>query len=87
MFPNMFLNHIKNTGLKIPSDLENYNPEEYIQYHIFMLLHLGVPIDVFSLKYNAEIIAKLSDEESKTITLEQLIEKGFNYVGESNYMV
>ena len=75
-FPKMFANHIMDSDLKQPQDFDNYNPEEYPHFHVFMLLHLANPIDVMTLKDNANIIAKVSDEEIKNITIEQLFNMG-----------
>ncbi|MDD4779180.1 MAG: hypothetical protein PHT02_01060 [Tissierellia bacterium] len=86
-FTGMFLNHIEGLGLKLPEDLDNYNPVEYPHYHVFMTLHLARPIDVSSLHYNAELIANLSDEEIRTVTLESLINKGFCYITNSNSLM
>lgn len=81
-FPEMFLNYIEGSGLKIPKDLKNYDPQEYPHYSVFEKLHLGIPIDIYSLHDNAKIIAKLTNDEIKTITLNQLIDKGFCYIGD-----
>ena len=75
-FPGMLYNHIKTSNLKLPDNLENYNPEEYPHYHVFKILHVGYIIDITSLKDNANIIAEISTEDIKNVTIEQLINKG-----------
>ena len=76
MFPGMFYNHIKDSKLKMPSDFENYNPEEYPHFHVFMLAHLGQPIDIPELENNANIIAEIPEEDIKSVTIDDLMEKG-----------
>ena len=63
MFPGMFYNHIKDSKLKMPEDFENYDPEKYPHFHVFILTHLGQPIDI-------------AENAIKSVTLNDLIEKG-----------
>ena len=60
MFPGMFYNHIKDSKLKMPEDFENYEPEEYPHFHVFILTHLGQPIDIAALEDNANKDINLS---------------------------
>lgn len=76
MFPGMFYNHIKDSKLKMPEDFENYDPEEYPHFHVFILTHLGQPIDIAALEDNANIIADIPENTIKSVTLNDLMEKG-----------
>lgn len=76
MFPGMFYNHIKDSKLKIPDDFENYNPEEYPHFHVFMLTHLGQPLDIAALEDNANIIAEIPEENIKSVSFSDLLEMG-----------
>lgn len=76
MFPGMFYNHIKDSKLKMPEDFENYDPEEYPHFHVFILTHLGQPIDITALEDNANIIADIPENAIKSVTLNDLMEKG-----------
>lgn len=76
MFPGMFYNHIKDSKLKMPEDFENYDPEEYPHFHVFILTHLGQPIDIVALEDNANIIADIPENAIKSVTLNDLMEKG-----------
>ena len=76
MFPGMFYNHIKDSKLKMPEDFENYDPEEYPHFHVFILTHLGQPIDIAALEDNANIIADIPENAIKSVTLNDLMEKG-----------
>lgn len=76
MFPGMFYNHIKDSKLKMPEDFENYNPEDYPHFHVFMLTHLGLPINITALKDNANIIAEIPEDAIKSVTIIDLMEKG-----------
>lgn len=76
MFPGMFYNHIKDSKLKIPEDFGNYNPEECPHFHVFILIHLGQLIDIAALENNANIIADIPENAIKSVTLDDLMEKG-----------
>ena len=67
---------IKDSKLKMPEDFENYNPEEYPHFHVFMLVHLGQPIDIAALEDNANIIADIPENAIKSVTFNDLMEKG-----------
>lgn len=85
MFPGMFYNHIKDSKLKMPDDFENYNPEEYPNFHVFMLTHLGQLIDITELKDNANIIADISEDDIKSVSFSDLLEMGVVF-GSGNLM-
>ena len=74
--PRMFITHIKDTKLKIPDDPDNYDPEEFPRYHMFMTIHLCQTIDVYSLENNAKIFSEIKDEEIETVTIGDLIKRG-----------
>ena len=76
MYPGMFYNHIKDSKLKMPDDFENYNPEEYPNFHVFMLMYLGQPIDIAALEDNANIIAEIPEENIKSVNFNDLLEMG-----------
>ena len=76
MFPWMFYNHIKDSKLKMPDDFENYNPDQYPNFHVFMLIHLGQLLDIATLEDNANIIADISEDALKSVTLNDLMKKG-----------
>lgn len=76
MFPGMFYNHIKDSKLKMPEDFENYDPEEYPHFHVFILTHLGQLIDIAALEDNANIIADIPENAIKSVTINDLMEKG-----------
>lgn len=76
MFPGMFYNHIKDSKLKMPENFEKYNPEDYPHFHVFMLTHLGQPLDIAALEDNANIIAEISEDNIKSVSFDDLLEMG-----------
>lgn len=83
---SMFKAHIERSELKQPSNFEDYDPEDYPQFHVFMLSHLGYPINIGDLEDNANIIANIPDEEIKSVTFEELARLGVVY-GDRNNIV
>lgn len=75
-FAEMFKNHIDDSNLKMPENFEEYDPEEYPHFHVFMIMHLGQLIEISALKDNANIISAISDEDIKKITPEDLFNLG-----------
>jgi hypothetical protein len=84
--PELFYNHIKNAKIKMPEDFRDYNSKDYPNFDLFMLLHLGKPINVYCLEENANIIADLTPDEIETITLSELCERGL-YIASDSYIV
>jgi hypothetical protein len=78
-FPEMLVPHIKTTNLKIPEKLDDYDPEEYPHWHVYLNTHLGYcyPLDVFT--YNAEIISAIPEEKTKNVTIQDLINLGCSF--------
>lgn len=75
-FTGMFEPHIKNSNLRLPENFDNYNPDQYPHFHVFVLAHICRPIDVRALEDNANIIAAIPEDEIKEVTFTQLIERG-----------
>lgn len=71
-FPEMFRPHIEKSNIELPDDMENYDKDKYLAFHIFLVLHLGRTIDVSSLESNANKIAALSEEELRSLTLNDI---------------
>ena len=75
-FRGMFRPHIENSNLKMPENFDEYNPEEYPHFHVFMLMHLAKPIDITALESNANIIAEISEEDIRKVTPKDLFDMG-----------
>jgi hypothetical protein len=80
-FPGMLIDPAKKAGMKVPEDvksIDDFDPNEYPHFNIFCLAQLGQPMPNWSAHWdNARVVAALTEEECKTITFEQLYEKGF----------
>lgn len=85
-FPEMLVGCAKEAGITIPSDVENYEPEDFMHWHIFLMVQLGQSLPYPSAHWdNAKVVSALKDEELKTVTMQDLIEKGLSIGNSSTY--
>ena len=77
-FPQMIAPAAEEAGIKLPSDLENYDKSLYPHWFVFCGTQLGKPMPYSSVDWdNAKVIASLDDTEILQVTPEQLEAKGF----------
>ena len=77
-FPQMIAKAAEDAGIKLPPDLDSFDPEEYPHWLVFCRMQLGQPMPYPEVDYdNAKVIANLSEEEVKRVTPIQLIQAGF----------
>jgi hypothetical protein len=80
-FPSMLLQHAEAAGMKVPPDVDNYEPKEFPHFHVFCNVQLGRSMNWDEPSHNAEVIAKISDEKIFTITIRDLLTLGFRAKG------
>ena len=81
-FPGMLLEPAHRAGMETPPDDWDEDVasirEKYPHLYVFCKCQLGKPMRSASEAWtNAEVIAKLTPEEVKTVTIGQLVAKGF----------
>ncbi len=85
-FPSMLVGCAKEAGIDVPDDIENYDPESYMKWHIYNIVQLGQSLPYPSAHWhNAKVIAELSEQELKSVTFDDLIEKGLSVGNSSMY--
>ncbi len=78
--PHLISEAAAQAGIKLPPDLENYDKEEYPHWHLFCSAQLGVPIPYWDCHWeNAKVIASISEDRVKTITVRELRDAGFAF--------
>ena len=78
-FEDMFEPMAKKSGMKIPKDREDYDPNKYPHWHVLLTTCLGQPMPYPGCHWdNAKIIADIPEEELMKLTYDQLIEKGLS---------
>lgn len=64
-------------GIKVPPDPEEYDPKEFVHFHVFCNVQLGANMPGPEAPLvNAQIIAELTEAEARKITMFQLIARG-----------
>lgn len=75
-FAGLLVGPATEAGIKVPDDPEEYDPNEFVHFHVFCNVQLGAPMSPETPLANAIIIAQLTEAELRTLTLKQLIARG-----------
>lgn len=82
-FPSMLLSPAEEAGMKIPLDFDDdikSIKETHVHFYIFCLLQLGKKMHSPTEHWdNAKIIAPIPEDELKTLSINDLIDRGFSY--------
>ncbi len=80
VFAGMLLSAAEKAGMAVPPDPDEFEADSYPHFHIFCIAQLARPMSNWNEHWdNAKVIAALTPEECKTITLEQLMDRGLQY--------
>ena len=75
--PSVLANTADKAGIIVPEDPDNFDPEDYPHFYVFCCVQLGKAMkDPAEHFFNAKIIADLTEEQVKAVTLNELISKG-----------
>jgi hypothetical protein len=76
-----------NAGIKVPEDLENYNPAEFPYWHVYRMSQQGAPMPHPRAHWdNAEVIAKIPESDIMKVTFKDLEEAGCVYGSSYGYI-
>ncbi len=76
-FPGMLVEPAKQAGMKVPEDPDNFNPDEYPHWNIYLTVQIGAPLPNWTAHWdNAKVVAALTEEQCKTITYKEILEMG-----------
>lgn len=79
-FPAMLVPAAEAAKMKVPKDPEHFKVEKYPHFHVFCAVQLGRPVKFHGEHFdNAKIIAKISDEKIRKVTLADLLALGIHY--------
>lgn len=85
-FPEMLIAPAKNAGINVPDDVNDYDMDKYPHWHVYSLVQLGAPMPWPGAAFdNASLIASLSEEKIKSVTYDDLIDKGLAIGHSYNY--
>lgn len=79
-FPSMITDAALSAGMKTPELDENdeFDAEQYPHFHVYCNVQLGCPVTWGNHWENAKIIAAIPEEQLKTLTYQELVDKGFS---------
>jgi hypothetical protein len=77
-FASMLLSPAEKAGMKIPDDADEFDPNEFPHFDVYLKCQLGASMPSPSAHWeNAKLIASYSDDKIKTLTYAELLEDGF----------
>lgn len=77
-FSRMLTSAAERVGIKVPPNPDDYNPNDYIRWHIFCICQLGQSMPYPGVHWdNAQVIADIPEDELKTITAQEILDRGF----------
>ena len=77
-FTSMLVAPAAKAGMKVPLNVEDYDREEFMHFHVYELMQIGRPLPHPAAHWdNAEVIAALSEDEVKQVTYTDLLAKGY----------
>ena len=80
VYPGMLVGAAEQAGMKVPPNVDQYDPTEYPHFDLFCLLQLARRMQWGEQFGNAKILAAIPIEELHKMTVKQLVEeKGFAY--------
>lgn len=76
-YPEMLVGPAEEAGIKVPSDVENYNVSQFPHWHMFCLIQLGAPMPHWTAHWeNAKVISQIPETDLKKITFDDLESMG-----------
>ena len=86
--PAILASYAAEAGMKFPEDPDRFEEEkeQFPHFFIFCAMQLGAPMPSPTSGWeNARVIAAIPEEELKTITAEQIYQRGFQVGNSSAY--
>jgi hypothetical protein len=77
-FIEMLVEPAKKAGMNVPSDVDNYDKNDFPHFWVLCTLQLGRPMPSMGCHWdNAKVIADIDLERLKTMTVEDFHNAGF----------
>jgi hypothetical protein len=78
-FAGMLVEPAKKAGITVPSDPDNFDPDEYPHWNVYLNVQIGAGLPTpDSHWHNAEVVAAVPAKQIKKVTLEGLIRRGLS---------
>lgn len=85
-FSSMLVGPASKAGIKVPKNVEDYSPEEFVHWHIYQAIQLCAAMPSPNAHWeNAQLIASYTEEQAKIVTYQQLLDDGLSVGSSSMY--
>ncbi len=81
VFPEMLIPAAQEAGMSCPPNADDFKPEEFPHFHVFCVIQLGRAMEWTEHWDNAEALTAIPESEIKTLTLNDLLERGLRVLG------
>ena len=79
LFPSMLVPAAELAGIKVPENPDDFDKNQFPHFAVFCTLQLARPMQSGEHWENAEIIAKITEQDVKTKDLEFFLGKGLRW--------
>lgn len=77
-FPQLLANIAKSVGMKVPENADDFDKNEFPHFQVYLSVQLGTAMpNPGAAHENATVIAALSDDQIRKVTVEDLRKLGF----------
>lgn len=77
-FPEMLVGPANAAGMRVPPDLDDYNPEDFPHFNVYSKLQLGAAMPYPDSHWtNALIVASITEDKIRAVTFDDLRVLGF----------
>lgn len=77
MLNSLLVEPAKQANIKVPDNIEEYDPQEYPHFHVYCTFQINRPIPTpTSIWTNAEVVANIPESQIREITFNQIVELG-----------
>jgi hypothetical protein len=80
-FPGMLVSSAKDASMSVPPDVDDWDnrKEQFPHFWAFCMMQLGAPMPYPGVAFdNAKVIADIPLEALMTLSVNQIVERGFN---------
>ena len=78
-FTTMLVEPAKNAGMRVPENVEQYDPNEYPHFHVFCTVQIGAALPYpAAFRDNAHVIAGIHESKIRKVTMEDLMSLGLH---------
>lgn len=78
-FPGLLTAPAEVAGMKVPPDPDNFDPEEYPHFSVFLKVQLGAPMPDPSAHWeNAKVVASVPEDKIHMVTYQELLDAGLS---------